>query len=59
MDFPDDFGPHTNVDKDGFLRLVDSKEASFLFHAGGETRSWSIHFLGASSEVHILDKYVS
>lgn len=51
MDFPADFGPQTRVDKAGFLRAAETREASFLFHSGGETKSWMMLRLGASSEV--------
>lgn len=53
VDFPADLGPHINVDSEGFFRLVATSEDNFLFHSGGETSFWMMHFLGASSEVYI------
>ena len=51
VDFPADFGPQMSV-VGGSRPSADSvRAASFLFHWGGDTSSWMMHLLGASSEV--------
>jgi len=56
VDLPEDLGPQrkmlgTGDDLD--LRLAATREASFLFHSGGETSSWSVYFFGTSEEENI------
>lgn len=50
VDFPDDLGPQRKkMGDEAPFRFVAIREASFLFHSGGETSSWRATFLGTSS----------
>lgn len=56
VDLPEDLGPQRKtfgMEDDWDLRLAVTREASFLFHSGGETSSWSVNFLGTSKEEKI------
>jgi hypothetical protein len=50
VDFPADLGPHMSVVRFLCLLIVSASDASFLFHAGGETSSWMTPRFGASSD---------
>ena len=59
VDFPDDFGPHTRAVR-GLPDVVVLKSSeSFLFHAGGDTRSCTMDLAGASSDEYNFREGVS